>query len=109
MSTRPHDPDFVRFARRAGVIAGAAVSVLVLSRILLAAATADVRATLRQESQARAVGDSLESLQRTRTDQRLDRMAAIMELVVVAVAERADVRQREAAVTQLQRSRRAVP
>lgn len=109
MTTRQHDPEFVRFARRAGVVAGAAISVVLLSRMLLAAATADVRATLHEESRARVAGDSLEAMQRSQTDKRLDRMAAIMELVVIAIAERSDNRQREAAVLQLQRSRRAVP
>lgn len=109
MSVRERDPEFVRFARRAGIVAGAAVSVLLLTRIVLSAATSEVRDMLSIESRERVRADSLEARERSLTDRRLDRLATITELVVLAVAEQTDVVQRREAVEQLRRMRRVAP
>ena len=109
MSVRERDPEFVRFARRVGIIAGAAVSVILLSRVVLSAATSEVRDMLSIESRERVRADSLEANERGLTDRRLDRLATITELVVLAVAEQSDVVQRREALDQLRRMRRVSP
>lgn len=109
MSVRERDPEFVRFARRVGIVVGAAVSVLLLARMVLSAATGDVRAMLASESRQRIAADSLETYERQLTDRRLDRLATITELVVLAIAEQTDVVQRREALAQLRRMRRVAP
>jgi len=85
------------------------VTVILLSRMVLSAATSDVRAMLTFESRERARADSLEACERRLTDKRLDRLATIAELVVLAVAEQTDVVQRREALEQLRRMRRVAP
>lgn len=113
MTGHQRDPEFVRFARRVGVIAGAAISVILLSRMVLSAATTDVRAMLASESRERIVADSLEAGRRALTDSlfasRTERMATVMELIVLAVAERTDAVQRDEALLRLRRMRRVGP
>lgn len=109
MSVRERDPEFVRFSRRVGIVTGAAVSVLLLARMVLSAATSDVRGMLASESRQRITADSLEARERQLTDRRLDRLATITELVVLAIAEQTDVVQRREALEQLRRMRRVAP
>jgi len=109
MSVRERDPEIISFASRVGVVAGALLAVVALSRILLSTATSDVRATIATESQERVRADSLAASQRDLTDRRLDRMAAIMELVVLVVADQASPAQREEALDELRRMRRVAP
>ncbi len=109
MSVRERDPDFIRFARRAGIVAGAAASVMLFSKLVLSAATRDVRELLSQESRERVRADSLMAVERISTDRRLDRLASITELVVLAVAEQTDAAQRREALQQLRRMRRVAP
>lgn len=109
MSVRERDPEFVRFARRVGIVVGAAGSVLLMARMVLSAATSDVRAMLASESRQRIQADSLETYERQLTDRRLDRLTAITELVVLAVAEQTDVVERREALAQLRRMRRVAP
>ncbi|MBI5168176.1 MAG: hypothetical protein HZA61_01680 [Candidatus Eisenbacteria bacterium] len=87
----------------------AAVSVLLLASRVLSAATSDVRAMLASESRQRIQADSLETHERQLTDRRLDRLTAITELVVLAVAEQTDVVERREALAQLRRMRRVAP
>jgi len=109
VTVRPRDPELIRFSSRVGVVAGAILAVMALSRILLATATSDLRATIAAESQERVRADSLQSVKRDITDRRLDRMAAIMELVVLVVSEQAGPAQREEALDELRRMRRVAP
>jgi hypothetical protein len=109
MNARERDPEFVRFAKRTGIVTGAAVSVLLLARMVLSAATSDVRAMLASESRQRITADSLETHERQLTDRRLDRLATITELMVLAIAEQTDVVERREALAQLRRMRRVAP
>lgn len=109
MSVRERDPEFVRFARRVGIVTGAAVSVLLLARMVLSAATSDVRRMLASGSRQRIIADSLEARERQLTDRRLDRLATITELMVLAIAEQTDVVPRREALDQLRRMRRVAP
>lgn len=106
---RERDPEFIRFARRAGIVEGAAVSVLLLTRMVLSAATSEVRDMLSIERRERVRADSLEARERGLTDHRLDRLTTITELMVLAVAEQTDVVQRREALEQLRRMRRVAP
>ena len=109
MSVRERDPEFVRFTRRTGIVTGAAISVLLLARIVLSAATRDVRGMFTSERRERIAADSLETHERQMTDGRLDRLATITELMVLAIAEQTDVVQRREALDQLRRMRRVAP
>ena len=109
MNVRAKDPELIRFASRVGVVAGALLAVMALARVLLATATSALRATIAAESHERVRADSLQLIQRDLTDRRLDRMAAIMELVVLVVSEQASPAQREEALDQLRRMRRVAP
>ena len=88
---------------------GAAVSVLLLARMVLSAATSDVRGVLASESRERIEADSLEAHERQLTDRRLDRLATIPELMVLAIAERMDIVRRREALDQHRQMRRVAP
>jgi hypothetical protein len=83
--------------------------VLLLARMVLSAATSDVRGMLVSESRERIAADSLETHERQLTDRRLDRLATITELMVLAIAEQTDIVQRREALDQLRRMRRVAP
>lgn len=106
---RRQDPDFVDFLRRVGVSVGALLAVMALSQILSAAVTRDLRTAISEEAAQRMQADSVQSAKRAETDRRLDRMAAIMELVVLVESDKTDPEQRQEAQRNLRRMRMLFP
>lgn len=106
---REEDPELMKFARRVGIVATAAIAVVALSQMLFAEVTRDIRAGALAESRARLVADSLQTARSDATDRRLDRMAAIMELMVFVVSDQTDREARSEALKQLRQMRKLSP
>lgn len=106
---RKQDPDFVNFARRVGVVVGAVLAVMTLSQLLSAQVTRDLRLAIASETAQRVMADSVQTAKRADTDRRLDRMTAIMELVVLVESDQADPEQRADAIKNLRRMRTVFP
>ncbi len=106
---RKQDPDFVNFMRRVGVVVGATLAVMTLSQILSAQVTRDLRTAISEEATQRILADSVQAAKRIETDRRLDRMAAIMELVVLVESDKTDPEQRAEAQRNLRRMRMLFP
>lgn len=109
MRTHTADPEIVGFAKRVGIVATGALVVLALTTVLLLAATTDLRNALTAESRSRFEADSLEQFRREQTDRRIDRMAAIMEFVVLEAAAETDPAERRTAQRELRRMRHVAP
>ena len=109
MSVRVRDPGFVCLVRRPVIVTGAAASMLLLACTVLSAATSDVRGMLATESRQRITADSLEARERQLTDRRLDRLATLTGLIVLAITEQTDVEQRREALDQIRPMRPVAP
>ena len=109
MNAAARDPEFVRFARRAGVVCAFAVSVIALTRMLLSVVTSDMRATINAETSARFAADSLQKEHGSQTDRRIDRMTTVMELVVQVEDSRSTPGDRAKARAALMRMRHISP
>jgi len=97
--SRPGENPTMCFAKRIGIIAGAILGVAAVTGLIWRLATADLRAALAVEVTARMEADAA-------ADARLDRLANIVELAVVAVAEEPNSAQRAEALDSLRRMRR---
>ena len=101
-----HDPQFVRFAKQVGAVAGAALAVMALSGAFWMWATASLRASVIEEMRTRFAADSSLAVHGVETDARINRLADIVELAVVVIAEPSGSRERTQALADLRRMRR---
>ena len=101
-----HDPEIVRLAKQVGVVASAALAVMALSGTFWMWATASLRNAVLAEVQTRYTADSLLAMQGSETDARINRLADIVELAVVVIAEPSGSAERTQALVDLRRMRR---
>ena len=101
-----HDPEVVRLAKQVGVVASAALAVMALSGAFWMWATASLRASVVEEMRTRFAADSSLSIRGQETDARINRLADIVEVAVVAIAEPPGSAERARALADLRGMRR---
>ena len=113
MTTRRDDPGFIEFVKRIGVGMGALIGTATVLGFIWTTATSGITRAISTEVRSRVVADSVTYramiVADSVTNYGLERLAAIVELSAVIVAEQPGSQERKEAVEELRKMRRFHP